>query len=151
MPYLRRYRSYHLPEDSEILPEVHLALSPFHRSSVKNLPYFYRYLQAFSWKFCSDVPQYIAWQQLRHRRQNQSFRGRLPADIWLTSPEPYLPVLRRWSCLHVDDIYPWYHRQYVHIYGAACQVRYSVRSWNTKLFAAPASDRLLHPAMHVLQ
>ena len=38
------------------------------------------------------LPLYNALRLLRRHRQIQSYHGRLPKDIWLTNPVPYLPM-----------------------------------------------------------
>ena len=66
----------------------------------------------------------------------------------MTSPAPYLPVLRKWSCLHGDGIYPWYRRRYGHIFCEACPDRCSAQSWSTALVSAPALIHPGHPEGH---
>ena len=128
-PYLQQFRMYRLQAgwgNGKAEPE---APFPSRQSWVQSLRYLYWYPQAFPWRYGLNGPLYIAWPQRRLRPRNQSFHGRLPAGSGWTSPEPYLPELRRWSCRRGDDIYPWYLRRYGRIYDGAYPARCLTLSW----------------------
>ena len=146
-PYRLRFRLHRLPEGSGSLPEGLPVLSLSRQSLAWSLLHSCPGLQEIHPGLISQVLLLcIAWQPHRHLRWNRSFRVRLPVFFLFWNPAPWQRGLRRWSCHHVDDIYPWYHLRYGHIFDKVCRSGFPVHTYHKVFVSVPALIRHVHPA-----